>query len=116
MPRRLWGLTTYLGLAAGLVKTAYAYALLGEQPSPAPAETCRLNQWVAALRDRNASLWLGMSEVELVAALRDLFDPASDRWLSEQKGPLGEAARSYVESKVYRCTHDLLLQRFPSRS
>lgn len=40
---RLWGVATYLGLAAGLVKTAYAHALLGEHPSPSPAATCPLN-------------------------------------------------------------------------
>lgn len=115
-----WLASTYIALAAALVRTAYCYTLVRSGYLEQPAETSEQYRYIRILENRDCSVLLAMNEEDLWLSLWRLFNgleqnqtlqsladkPDEDPVLAQLKDSpdscLVPAARCYLRSPMYQ--------------
>ncbi len=103
-----WHLSTFLVLAAALVRSAYAYALM-------QCDRLTLNDFHIAQREiihmldnRDPFTWLRENEEGVITRLRSLFTRDFQARLRGKNDALSNAARMYLKSPAYQSARALL--------
>jgi hypothetical protein len=107
--RRVLDVTIYLGLAGAFLHSAYAYALRRTGTRGTKKLKPVQDDLVGMLEKRNPRPWRALQEDELAGKVQEFF--RENPGLGQGDDSLSRAARSFLDSKVYRALRSFVLDQ-----